>query len=95
MEMSHLSPTLTILLMILGVATVGWVGLLIYRTVVGHNEETDLIIGKAEAHLAKEQHDIGERVVRLEKPIRVLGISVGVLGLVTVGLWLWEGLRNF
>ena len=95
MEIAHLSPMLTILLMILGVATIGWLGLLIYRTVIGHNEETDLIIGSGEAHLAKEQHDIGERVVRLEKPIRVLGISVGVLGLVSVGLWLWEGLRNF
>jgi hypothetical protein len=95
MEIAHLSPMLTILLMILGVATVGWISLLIYRTVIGHNEETDLIIGTAEAHLAKEQYEISNRVVRLEKPIRVLGISVGVLGLVTVGLWLWEGFRNF
>jgi len=68
--------------------------LLAYRTMIGSNEETDLIIDKAEAHLAKEQHDIGERVEKLDTPIKILGISAGVLGVLSVGLWLWEGFNR-
>ncbi len=94
METVHLSPTLTVLLITLGALTLCWFGLLAYRTMVGHNEETDLIIDKAEEHFAKEQHDIGERVERLDRPIKFLGIGVGVLSLLSIGLWLWEGFRN-
>lgn len=93
---AHLSLTLTIVLIVFAVVTLCWLLMLAYRTMVGRNEETDLIIDKAEAHLAKEQHDIGERVVKLDKPIKVLGISAGVLGVISVGMWLWEGFsRNF
>ena len=94
METAHLSSTLTVLLMVLGAVTFCWLGLLAYRAMVGHNEETDLIIDKAEAHFAKEQHDIGERVERLDMPIKFLGIGVGVMGLVSICFWLWEGFRN-
>jgi hypothetical protein len=88
---AHLSLSLIIVLSVFGAVTLCWLVLLGYRTMVGRNEETDLIIDKAEAHLAKEQHDIGEKVEKLDKPIKVLGITAGVLGIISVGLWLWEG----
>lgn len=94
MESAHLSPMLLGMLSLLGVVTLCWVGLLVYRAVVGHNEETDLILDKAEARLAKEQHDLGVQVEKLDKPIMMLGISVGVLGVLTIGLWLWEGFNR-
>lgn len=93
-QISHFSLTLTIVLGVFAAVTISWVLLLAYRTMVGRNEETDLIIDKAEAHLAKEQHDIGERVEKLDKPIKILGISAGVLGVLTVALWLWEGFNR-
>ncbi len=93
-QISHFSATLTIVLGIFGAVTISWILLLAYRTMIGRNEETDLIIDKAEAHLAKEQHDIGERVEKLDTPIKILGISAGVLGVLSVGLWLWEGFNR-
>ncbi len=93
-QVSHFSATLTIVLGIFGAVTISWILLLAYRTMIGRNEETDLIIDKAEAHLAKEQHDIGERVEKLDTPIKILGISAGVLGVLSVGLWLWEGFNR-
>ena|ERR1700693_3131099 len=87
----HFSPILMIVLGTFGAVTICWILLLAYRTMIGRNEETDLIIDKAEAHFAKEQHDLGERVEKLDKPIKILGISAGVLGVLSVGLWLWEG----
>jgi hypothetical protein len=93
---AHFSLSLMIVLSIFGAVTLCWIILLAYRTIVGRNEETDLIIDKAEAHLAKEQHDIGETVEKLDKPIRVLGITAGLLAVISVGLWLWEGFsRSF
>ena len=91
---AHLSLTLTIVLFVFAAVTLCWIVMLAYRTMVGRNEETDLIIDKAEAHLAKTQHDIGVRVVKLDAPIKILGISAGVLGVISVGLWLWEGFSS-
>lgn len=89
-----LSPMLLGVLGLFGAVTLCWVGLLVYRAVIGHNEETDLLIDKAEAHFAKKQHDIGERVDRLDKPILMLGIGVGVMAVLSIALWLWEGFNR-
>jgi hypothetical protein len=90
-QISHFSPTLQIVLVVFAVVMLCWVVLLAYRTIIGRREETDLILDKAEALLAKEQHDLGERVERLDKPIKILGIGTAVLGVLSIALWLWEG----
>jgi hypothetical protein len=93
-QISHFSATLQIVLGIFSVVTICWIVLLVYRTLIGKNEETDLIIDKAEARIAKEQHDLGERVEKFDKPIKILGISVGVLAVLSIALWLWEGFNR-
>lgn len=93
-QIAHFSATLTIVFGIFVAVTVLWILLLAYRTMLGRNEETDLIIDTAEAHLAKQQHDISERVGKLDTPIKILGIGAGALGVLSVALWLWEGFNR-
>lgn len=85
---------LTILVFAWGAIALCIVGLVIYRGVVGLNEETQLIVDKAEAHFVKEQEEIAERVERISKPIRFLSIVAGILLLVIVGMWLYGGLKG-
>lgn len=93
-QASHFSPMLMIVFGLFSAVTICWIVLLAYRTMVGRNEETDLIIDAAEAHFAKEQHDIGARVGKLDTPIKMLGIGAVVLGVLSVALWLWEGFNQ-
>ncbi len=86
---------LTILLLTWGTVTLCLVGMVIYRSVIGMSEETELFIARAEEHLAKEQRDISERMERLAKPIKILGVMCGVLALALFGVWIWEGLKTF
>jgi hypothetical protein len=90
MDLTHLN-LFTFLILTWLVMTVCLVGLVIYRGVVGINEETELFLDKAESHLAREQHDIVDRVERVSKPIRILIFACGALLLVIAGMWLWRG----
>ncbi len=91
--MTHLNLfTFLILTWLLMVACL--VGLVIYRGVVGINEETELMLDQAEAHLAREQAEIRRKVDQVKMPIRVLIVASAILALVIAGMWVWEGLKS-
>jgi len=85
---------LTVLVIAWGVLLLGLIGLMLYRGVIGRNEETELMVDQAEHRFADEQRAISERITQLSTPIRYLSIAVGVLLLVIVAVWIYQGLQN-
>ncbi len=75
--------------------TAGLIVLLIYRGVLESREQDQLFLDKAEEHMARAQREIVGKVLRLSKPITVLGVASGALLLAIAGVWIWEGLKSF
>jgi hypothetical protein len=89
------SPSLLVILIALwGALTLCLIGLLVYRGVIGRNEELELLVDQAEHRFADEQQAISDRIERLSVPIRYLSIAVGVLLLVIVAVWIYNGLQS-
>jgi len=85
---------LTVLILVWGILLIGLIGLMLYRGVIGRNEETELMVDQAEHRFADEQRAISERITQLSAPIRYISIAVGVLLLVIIAVWIYQGLQN-
>jgi len=85
---------LTILVALWGLLALSLIGLVVYRGVIGRNEETELMVDQAEHRFADEQQAISDRVERLSAPIKYISIVAGVLLLIIVAVWVYTGLQN-
>jgi len=85
---------LTVLVFTWGALVLILAGLMIYRGVIGRNEELELMVDQAEHRFADEQKAISDRITQLSLPIRFLSIAVGVLLLVIIGVWIFQGLQS-
>ena len=88
------SSVLVILAGIWGAMALCLIGLLVYRGVIGRNEELELMVDHAEHRFADEQRGISDRLERLSAPIRYLSILTGVLLLAIICLWIYLGLQS-
>jgi hypothetical protein len=81
------------MLAVWGILTLLWVVLLGYRAVLVSREEDQMFLVKGEAGQAADQRVLVSKLVRLSKPIWILGIlSVGMI-LVIICMWLWQGMH--
>jgi hypothetical protein len=91
--MSGLSA-LEILLIVWAAVTVVFVGLLIYRSLVGMKEEDTLILSAAETKMEQEQRMILTRLSQIRPYLLGLGWLSGLLLAAIVGLWVFQKLRE-
>lgn len=91
--MSGLS-TLEILVILWASVTVVFVGLLIYRSLVGMKEEDTLILSAAEAKMEEEQRLILMRLSQIRPYLLGIGWLSGILLAAIVGLWVFQKLKE-
>jgi hypothetical protein len=72
------------------VLTVALIILLIYRGTLTMHEDDQLFLGDSEAHMAKEQSEIIQKVNRLGPFVKILGTLSGVLVLAIAGVAVYQ-----
>jgi len=92
--MSSNISLLMILVALWGLLALSLIGLMVYRGVIGRNEETELMVDQAEHRFRDEQQGISDRLERLSTPIRYMGIAAGVLLVIIIAVWIYTGLQN-
>ena len=83
---------LTAVTVVFGVFAVGLILLLIYKSTLTMHEDEQLYLDDANSHMQQEQTELLVKVNRLTKPVWVFGAGSGVLLLVLVGMFIYQGL---
>ncbi len=94
METAFQGPLLY-LLIAWGVVTAIFLILIAWRSVLSSHEDDQIFIDAAEEHMAKEQRELITKINKLSPPILTSGITSGVLLLLIVGIFVYQGLKNF
>jgi len=87
------TPLMLWLAVIWSVFTVGLIILLIYRSTLTMHEDDQLFLDEANSHMQQEQTELLVKVNRLSKPVWVCGGASGVLLLVLLGMFIYQGLN--
>jgi hypothetical protein len=83
------------ILVIWGAVTAVLVALLAYRGTLEIREDDQIFLDRAGDSMANEQREIVARIDKLSKPIKLLMILSIVLLLTALGVFLFEGFKNF
>lgn len=83
-------PSLLQLVIVWSVLTIALVVLLIYRGTLTMHEDDQLFLDDSEAHMAKEQDEIIQKVNRLGPFVKVLGTASGLLVLAIASLAVYQ-----
>jgi hypothetical protein len=89
--MSGFTP-LTLLLIFWGVITAVFIGLMIWKSLVGMQEDDQIFLDDAEAGFAKDQREIVDKVKRITTYAKGFGFASAGLLLVIVGIVIYRGL---
>jgi|HubBroStandDraft_3_1064219.scaffolds.fasta_scaffold54144_2 uncharacterized membrane protein YhfC len=81
-------------LIVWAAVTVAFVGLLIYRSLVGMKEEDTLILSAAETKMEQEQKQILQQLDRIRPYLLGLGWLSGLLLALAIGLWVYRKLQE-
>ena len=89
-----MSPGLVWLLIAWGVLTGILVILLIYRSTLTMQEDDQLFLDESSAQMAREQTELMAKVNKINPVVKVLGATSGVMILVIVGMFIYQGLNQ-
>lgn len=67
--------------------------LLIYRSTLSMHEDDQLFLTESESHMQKEQVEIMHKMNKVTPMLKLLGATSGVLGLVIVGVFVYQQLQ--
>ncbi len=87
-----MSPGLLWLTVTWGALTVVLIILLIYRSTLTMQEDDQLFLDDADAHMAKDQLEVMTKVNRITPVVKILGGASGVMFLVLAGMFIYQGL---
>ena len=87
-----MNGTFMSLVVLEAILTTAAVVMFLYRGMLDMKEEDHIILGSAEAHLARDQDSIRRKVAVLSRYLKVIGIAWAVLLLAIFGLWMAHGL---
>lgn len=68
--------------------------LLIYRSTLAMHEDDQLFLTESESHMQKEQIEVMQKLNRVTPMLKWLGATSGVLGLVIVGVFVYQQLQQ-
>lgn len=68
--------------------------LLIYRSTLSMHEDDQLFLTESESHMQKEQVEIMHKLNKVTPMVKWLGAASGVLGLVIVGVFVYQQLQQ-
>ena len=89
-----LTPLMEALLIAWGAFTIVLIILLIYRSTLSMQEDDQLFLDEAESHMQKDQEELLGKMSKLQPYVRGFGAASGVLGLVIVGLAVYDALTR-
>jgi len=75
-----------------GVLTGILIILLIYRSTLTMQEDSQLFLDEAESHMEKEQAELISKVKKINPLVKLLGATSGVMALVLVGMFVYQNL---
>ena len=87
-----MNGTLMSLVVAEAILTLAAIVMFLYRGMLDMKEEDQLILDKAEEHLAREQASIRRKVTTTGRYLKFVSIAWGLLLVVIFGVWLGQGL---
>jgi len=87
--------TVEMLLIAWGVVTAVLICVMIYRSTLETREEDQIFLDAAGESMAREQREIVAKIEKLGMPITGLAILSGAILVAIVGVWLYQGYKNF
>jgi hypothetical protein len=80
-------------LVVEGALLIALIILLIYRSTLSMHEDDQLFLTESESHMQKEQVEIMHKLNQVTPMLKLLGATSGVLGLVIVGVFVYQQLQ--
>lgn len=77
-----------------GIVTALYLGLFLYRSIIGLHEEDTLYLSAGEAKMEAEQREVMKRINKLDTYSRGIGFTALALTVVLAGMWVYDAAKQ-